>query len=350
MSTPTPKKTESEEIDLGVLFNSIGKGITKLFNAIGSVITFFLNTLLAFAIFVRKRILFFALATGAGFIAGVIVEITSPPVFVAKATLEPHFDSARQFYSNVAYLDDLASQKDSVQMGVFFDIPASAAATISSIEIEPFLTKTRMLQEYNTYVSGLDSLVATEITYADYVKQIDDFERKIHILTVKSTKQDIFGSLLNPLTASVSEVTYFRDQQATQLENLELSDSITQVSITQTDSLLSLFEEVRIVEANKQFSNGTNLYMSEKAENNTEISLLNRKIELSYKLERIRTQKLKAQNVIDVIAAFPEVGYFESKPLLGNKKIQGMIAGFILLSLFYLVLQLDTFIISKSKE
>jgi len=350
MSTSTPKKTESEEIDLGVLFNSIGKGITKLFTAIGSVITFFLNTLLAFAIFVRKRIVFFSLAIGAGFIAGVVIEMVSPPTFVAKATLEPHFDSARQLYSNVAYLDDLASQKDSVQLGAFFDIPTTDAATISTIEIEPFLTKTRLLQEYNTYVSGLDSLVATEITYADYVKQIDDFEKKIHILTVKSTKQDIFGSLLNPLTASVSDVTYFRDQQATQLENLELSDSITRVSITQTDSLLSLFEEVRIVEANKQFSNGTNLYMSEKAENNTEISLLNRKIELSDKLEGIRTQKLKAQNVIDVIAAFPEVGYFESKPLLGNKKIQGMIAGFILLSLFYLVLQLDTFIISKSKE
>ncbi len=349
MSTSTPKKTESEEIDLGVLFNSIGKGITKLFTAIGSVITFLLNTLLAFAIFVRKRIVFFALAIGAGFIAGVVIEMVYPPTFVAKATLEPHFDSARQLYSNVVYLNDLASQKDSVQLGAFFDIPETDAATISSIEIEPFLTKTRLLQEYNTYVTGLDSLVAAEITYADYVKQIDDFERKIHILTVKSTKQDIFGSLLNPLTASVSEVTYFRDQQATQLENLELSDSITQVSITQTDSLLSLFEEVRIVEANKQFSNGTNLYMSEKAENNTEISLLNRKIELSDKLEGIRTQKLKAQNVIDVIAAFPEVGYLELS-IWKDKKIQGMIAGFILLSLFYLVLQLDTFIISKSKE
>ena len=348
MSTSTPKKTESEEIDLGVLFNSIGKGITKLFNAIGSVITFLLNTLLAFAIFVRKRIVFFALAIGAGFIAGVVIEMVFPPKFVAKATLEPHFDSARQLYSNVAYLDDLASQKDSVQLGAFFDIPATDAATISAIEIEPFLTETRLLQEYNTYVTGLDSLVAAEITYADYVKQIDDFDRSIHILTVKSTKQDIFGSLLNPLTASVSEVTYFRDQQTTQLENLELSDSITQVSITQTDLLLSLFEEVRIVEANKQFSNGTNLYMSEKAENNTEISLLNRKIDLSDKLEGIRTQKLKAQNVIDIIAAFPEVGYLELS-IWKDKKIQGMIAGFILLSLFYLVLQLDTFIISKSK-
>ncbi|MDA0780147.1 MAG: hypothetical protein O2961_05400 [Bacteroidetes bacterium] len=349
MSTSTPKNPENEEIDLGVLFNSIGKGITKFFNAIGSVITFLFNTLLVFAIFVRKRIVFFALAIGAGFIAGVVIEMVSPPTFVAKATLEPHFDSARQLYSNVAYLHVLASQKDSVQLGAFFDIPATDAATISTIEIEPFLTKTRLLQEYNNYVTGLDSLVATEIPYADYVKQIDDFEIEIHILTVKSTKQDIFGSLLNPLTASVSDVTYFKDQQVTQLENLELSDSITQVSITQTDSLLSLFEEVRIVEANKQFSNGTNLYMSDKAENNTEISLLNRKMTLTEELKLIRTAKLKAVNVVDVISPFPEVGYLDVS-FWKNRKIQGILAGFIFLSMFYVVMSFDAIITSKVNE
>ena len=89
--------------------------------------------------------------------------------------------------------------------------------------------------------------------------------------------------------------------------------------------------------------------MSEKAEDNTEISLLNRKIELSELLEEIRTDKLKAKNVIDVIAAFPEVGYLDVS-IWKDKKIQGMFAGFILLSLFYLVLQLDTFITSKTKE
>ena len=113
---------------------------------------------------------------------------------------------------------------------------------------------------------------------------MSSYDRKIHILKIESSKQDVFGSLLYPLLNSVSEISYFKDQQTTQLKNLELADSITQVSIVQTDSLLSLFEDVRIVEANKEFSNGTNLYMSEKAEDNTEISLLNRKIELSDKL------------------------------------------------------------------
>ena len=117
----------------------------------------------------------------------------------------------------------------------------------------------------------------------------------------------------------------------------------------QTDSLLSLFEEVRIVEAKKEFSNGTNLYMSEKAEDNTEISLLNRKIELSEKLEEIRIAKLKAKNVVDIVAAFPEVGYLENS-FLKNKKVQGMLAGVILLSLFYAVIYLDAFLISKKED
>ena len=349
MSTSTPKKTNDEEIDLGVLFNSIGRGISKLFAAIGSAIMFVLNTIFAVVVFVRKRIVYFAIACGIGLIAGVFLEKVSPPNYMATATLEPHFESARQLYSNVAYANDLAEQQDSVQLGAFFGISQGEAATITSIEIAPFLTETTLLLEYNDYVSELDSLVAKEITFSDYVDQIDDFDRKIHTLKIKSSKQDVFGSLLDPLLKSVSEVRYFKDQQATQLKNLEFNDSITQVSIVQTDSLLSLFENIRMIEAKKQFSNGTNLYMSEKAEDNTEISLLDRKITLTEELDKIRTAKLKAKNVVDVVAAFPQVGYLDTS-IWKNRKFQGTLAGLVLLSLFYLITHLDAFILSKKDD
>jgi hypothetical protein len=89
--------------------------------------------------------------------------------------------------------------------------------------------------------------------------------------------------------------------------------------------------------------------MSEKAEDNTEISLLNRKIQLSDKLDGIRTAKLKVKNVVDIVAAFPEVGYLETS-IWKNKKVQGVLAGFILLSLFYIVIHLDAFILSKKED
>ena len=348
MSPSKLKNTnESEEIDLGVMFNSIGRGISSLFHAIGSAILFLLNTLLALTIFVRKRIVYFALASVIGLIGGIFVENTFPVKYIAMATVEPHFDSARQLYSNVDYLNDLAYQKDSVQLASFFDISQSEAAALQSLEISPFVTKTGLLKEYNDYTMGLDSLVATEMSYNQYVKQINDFEIKTHMLMVESTQQDVFSKLLSPLIASVSDVAYFKDQQSTQLDNLELMDSITQVSIVQTDSLLSLFEEVRIVEANKALSNGTNLYMSESSEENPEIALLNRKITLSEQLEEIRLAKLKANRVVDVVAAFPKVGYLDDF-FWKNKKVQGIAISITLLSLFYLTLHLDTFIKSKS--
>jgi hypothetical protein len=89
--------------------------------------------------------------------------------------------------------------------------------------------------------------------------------------------------------------------------------------------------------------------MSEKAEDNTEISLLNRKIQLSDKLDGIRTAKLKVKNVVDIVAAFPEVGYLETS-IWKNKKVQGVLAGFILLSLFYIVIHLDALILSKKED
>ena len=348
MSTSKPKNTnESEEIDLGVLFNAIGKGISKLFSTIGNSILFVLNTILQLAVFVRKRITYFALASILGLGMGVLLERTILPKYIATATVEPHFDSARQLYGNVNYLNDLATQKDSVQLASFFGISLAEATSLVKIEIIPFVTKTSLLQEYNDYTTGLDSLVATEMSYKQYVKQISDFERKIHLIKVESTQQDVFSKLLSPLIKSVSEPTYFKEQQATQLANLELMDSITQASIVQADSLLSLFEEVRIIEANKEFSNGTNLYMSESTEDNAEIALLNRKITLSEQIEQIRLDKLKAKNVVDVVAAFPDVGYLDES-FWKNKKAQGIAAGLMLLSLFYFTIYLDAFLKSKS--
>ena len=74
MSASKPKNTnEKEEIDLGVLFNSIGRGISKFFALAGSLIMFLLNTILAATFFVRKLILYFALACVVGLVAGVFV-------------------------------------------------------------------------------------------------------------------------------------------------------------------------------------------------------------------------------------------------------------------------------------
>ena len=155
MSKFTPKNNDNEEIDLGFLFNSIGRAFTKLFSFIGNIVMFLLNTIFDILVFVRKRIVYFALACVVGLAAGIVIENTSPTNYLATATLEPHFDSARQLYSNVDYVNDLAKQSDSIQLGTFFGISTADAATISTLEIAPFVTETRLLQEYHDFLIGL---------------------------------------------------------------------------------------------------------------------------------------------------------------------------------------------------
>ena len=89
--------------------------------------------------------------------------------------------------------------------------------------------------------------------------------------------------------------------------------------------------------------------MSERAENNTEISLLNRKMTLSKELEQIRTDKLRAQQVIDVVSSFPEYGYIDTS-LIKNKKFVGLVLGFAVINLFYLILYLDRFLTPRTSS
>ena len=350
MSTATPNQPDNkEEIDLGVLFNAIGNGISKLFNAISSTTLFILKGVLTFVVFIREKIVFYAIACVVGLAIGIAFEVFIPKEYSGTSTVQPYFDSARQLYSNINYLNGLAAQKDSTQLSRFFGISPNEAASINSVEITPFISQIKSRQAYNKYVTALDSIVAAEITYDDYEKQLDKFDSKAHLIEVKATDKKIFQYLLDPILASVSEQDYFMQQQQTTLQNLQLNDSITLVSMVQTDTLLKLFEEVRKVEANKEFSNGTNLYMSDNSQDNAEIALLERKITLSERLEEVRQLKLEAMRVVDVIAHFPEVGY-EEKGLLNSKKFQGVATGFVLLSLFYLILYIDPLITARDSK
>lgn len=350
MSTSTPKNpADNEEIDLGILFNAIGKGISKFFSVIFSAIHFVLNTLLALVVFIRKRIVYYALAAAVGLVIGVVLENATPNSYFASATVEPHFESARQLYSNIEYLNDLAKQQDSVQLATFFDLPFSEASSIKEISITPFRSETQLLKAYNSYVTSLDSLVATETSYEKYLKQLDKYDTNIHIISIESTKQDVFSQLLDPLISSVANQPYFIYRQKTELNNLEQSDSITQISIVQTDSLLNTFKEVKLLEAKKVNSNGTNVIMSESKENNAELALLERKILLSDRLEDIRNAKIEASSVIEIISAFPPVGYL-SKSIWGKKWVQGALGGIGLISLFYLMLHLDSFLLGVSQK
>ena len=215
--------------------------------------------------------------------------------------------------------------------------------------MSPFVSEVTLLMEYNNYVTELDSIVAAETSFREFKKQLQVFDRDTHTLTVESTSQDIFPSLLEPFISSVSEEEYFKTRQETELQNLSINDSITTVSITQTDSLLSLFEEVRLIEAKKEFSNGTNLYMSNISDNNAEISLLDRKIALTERLEKIRQNKIEAINVVDVVSPFPKLGYQDSS-LLKNNKIRGLLLGFFLVNLIFGLKYFDQFIMSNAKK
>ena len=98
--------------------------------------------------------------------------------------------------------------------------------------MSPFVSEVTLLMEYNNYVTELDSIVAAETSFREFKKQLQVFDRDTHTLTVESTSQDIFPSLLEPFISSVSEEEYFKTRQETELQNLSINDSITTISLS----------------------------------------------------------------------------------------------------------------------
>jgi len=210
MKSNKTNKKSGDEVEVGDLFRSIGKGFSNIISFIIETTKLAFNILIGYAVFIRRKLSYFIAAVLVGGVLGVITDTIVPTTFIGSATLQPRFDSSRQLYNNAEYLNDLASQGDSVQLAIFFNINQGKASKIKSIKMSPFVSEVTLLMEYNNYVTELDSIVAAEISFREFKKQLQVFDRDTHTLTVESTSQDIFPSLLEPFISSVSEEEYFK--------------------------------------------------------------------------------------------------------------------------------------------
>ena len=69
---------QNEEVDLGKLFQVIGKGFKNLFNSIGSFLKAILHYIILTLIFFKKNVIVIGGATILGFISGYLLEMNKP--------------------------------------------------------------------------------------------------------------------------------------------------------------------------------------------------------------------------------------------------------------------------------
>ncbi len=348
MSEQPQQPQQSEEIDLGQLFKMIGDMFNRFFAFLGKVATIIFNFLLLVLVFLRRHVIKIAITAIIGLVIGFFYEITSPPIYGAQLMVETKFDSAYQLYNNIRYYDALAKDRDSIRLAQLFNITQREAAQLEGFYIEADDNKNKRLLEYAGIMETLDTASQKQFKFIDFDNNLEPTDYKFHKISVGSYNKYIFPKIQNTIINSIENNEYFKSQQEVSLMNLKRSDSLYKIAIVQADEMRDNYMEIRTIEANRDEQEiGTSIYMRPQAEENPEVALLQRKLELNDSITDIAKARVDNHKILKVISAFPEEGFI-SRSLTESHIFRIPIYLVCLLVLILLLRHFNTFL--KSKE
>lgn len=338
MSNNSSNHQNNEEVDLGQLFNAIGRVFDRFINFITSI---FKSIFTVIIYLIKDVILNFKLIVGVLLLAGIAgftIEKIKPPVYNSEMLVKTYFDSKYQLVTNINYFNALLADKDYTTLSEIFKLEnEESAAQLVNFEIEagPETENDRIVQ-FDEFVKSIDSIRAQEITYDDFIENRDIHSGNFFIIRVESYQKDIFTSLEQGLNTSFDNAYSTKKMEkrdsmlAIQKQNLEAS--IEEVKQLQQIYISVLEEEAQSTKASIALGEGFPL-QQEKSETK-EYQLLNQEIKLRDELRKLEEQKIEENVFFDVISGFQLIGN-QADDILKKYSLVFPAIAFILLVLVY---------------
>ncbi|WP_378180211.1 hypothetical protein [Aquimarina sp. SS2-1] len=335
----TNEEKISEEIDLQQLFRLVGEAISKVFRFIGTIFKGLFHLIILFLLFIQKHFLKFVIAGVIGGAVGWFWDSVSEPIYRSSMIVEPNFNSAQQLYNNIEFYNELAKEKAFKTLAASLKISDKEAETITKIEIEAFSDDNQKLKQFSDFVSTLDSVSRSSLSYESYLKNFNNINARFHKIELRAINPEVAKKCQNAIVRSIENNNYFKVQKKTNDLNLKISDSVTRKQLVEVDSLKTFYQNLKLLEIKKpESSTGTSINLS--SENNdldrSEIALLNEAKQLNTAIIRLNQEKADSENIINVISDFPNKGALVNDLLLQKKVLLPI--GLILLVFLVLIL------------
>lgn len=342
-----PERKE-DDIDLGQLFNLIGRGFSNVFNFIGTIFKTLFYWFVLFILFLRghfTKIILAALIGGT--IGGIYQYGFKEKQYESSMTVEPNFGSALQLYKNIDYYLSLVKQDDFERLASSLGISKEEAESITHIEAKPYSNENQVLISYKNFIKALDTNTVKLINYEDFSEELPVESYKYHIIRFVSTDKYVFSKLESPIINSIVRNVYYDNLKKTATSNLNSRKSALESSMIELDSLRALYKKVLLAETKKEHS-GTNIFMSEKASQTKEVEVFDKYMLMNEELIDVN-KKITAENeVINVVSSFNSIG-MKVKTWYKNFAILGVLGGGILMFLFISFKELDKLLVNFKK-
>jgi hypothetical protein len=301
-------QNSSDEIDLGQLFQMIGRGFQKFFNFIGNIFKGIFHILMLFLLFVQKNFIILVTAIVLGGVGGYILDNILPEKYVSKMVVEPNFNSVQQLYNNISFYNDLAKAKDSIALATALNITEHEAATVKEIFADSYSDENQKIKLFDEFIRELDTTTVRTIDFANYLENFNSLDARFHQISVISTDNRVAKKMQPAIISSISVNDYFKLQKRINDENLSLQEEIYKQQLVEIDSLQSLYRTVLVKEADKPMQ-GTSINMAEGGDSqNRELALVQEKDVLKEKLVALNKERANKSTIINIISDFPTRG------------------------------------------
>lgn len=315
MSDNVSDKNQNEEVDLGQLFNAIGRLFERLFKFLGNLFKSLFSSIIYLLKPVVNNLKVILIAVMASAIFGFIVDYYKKPIYFSDMLVKPYFDSKYQLANNIDYYNALIESSDHVQLSRIFGIDSLEASELMGFEIEigPE-TQNDLLKEYDEYINSIDSTLANDVTYDDYIANRDILAGTVFSINARSTNQRIFKKLEKGFFETF-ENDYSRKLKRTRDSSLQVRMNSYQRQIKRIDSLQGIYLNILKTESEKDNAAVTSSLiplMQEKTKTR-EFELFQEELAIREKANNLEEVLIEESEYFDLLSGFEEVGTKETE-------------------------------------
>jgi len=334
----------SEEVDLGSLFQVLGKGFRNLFDAIGNFFKAIFHYIILFLLFLRHNTIKLVIAVVIGAIIGLYLDLTKPSVYSSTMIVEPNFKSTHQLYKNIAYYNELVKQKNTALLSEAFNISSEEASKFKSFYIKPIKNENEKFELFDEFIQKADTAVAKSITIKEFKKGFSDFDYKYHEIKVRSLNSLIFDKLSTIISNSIENNSYYKNQREINTLNLLQNEQVLLKSLSEIDTLRKIYNEVLITEARKM-ETGTNITLAQGIKKTEEVELFQESFKLNEELISNNTEKAESTEILNIVSTFSKVGLKERILYKKNTFVFGIAFG-VIMFIIILLKQMNRYLIN----
>ncbi|WP_159022142.1 hypothetical protein [Formosa sp. L2A11] len=314
---PKNQQNTTDEVDLIVLFNYIGKGFSNFFKLIGSIFVYLFKGLIYFLkpIVQYARIIGIVMVVFA--VLGYFLDKKRPTIYTSNMLVKPYYNSKFQLIDNINYYNSLLESNNFKSLANIFKIDTLEVKNIKRFEVNAGPeTETDLVLEYEEFLQSTDSATSTSFTYKKYLDGRDIYSSKIFEIKVDALRNNIFQDLEGGLN-TIFENTYSQNLMEKRNQVFEIETNSIKSSLAKIDSLQKVYISVLREESKSQSRTGMTIgegLSFEKDKSVTkEYELFNKEVELREQLVELEREKLEENKLFDVVSRFQSVGSEELK-------------------------------------